>query len=88
MARTNPERGDFGLPSRIVESEQVVGIFDLVDYTGLDSNRDLVQAVKFMELELEMNLSAEFFWDERAMGGGRRRKQTTYCFDRQGTDMW
>ena len=74
MARTNPERGDFGLPSRIVESEQVVGIFDLVDYTGLDSNRDLVQAVKFMELELQMNLSDEFFWDERAMGG--KEKET------------
>ena len=30
-----PERGDFGLPKKIREKDQVVAIFDLVEYTGL-----------------------------------------------------
>ncbi len=52
-----PERGDFGLPKKIREKDQVVAIFDLVEYTGLDSNKDLVQAVRMLETELNFSIS-------------------------------
>ena len=68
------ERGDFGYPKRLIKRRQVVGIFDFVDYTGLDSNRDLVEAVSMLENELKMELSEKFYWDDRTVGG--REKET------------
>ena len=49
MARDIDRKGDFGLPRRLFESEQVVGIYDLVGFTQLPSNKDLVQAVSMLE---------------------------------------
>ena len=69
-----PERGDFGYPYKKHSKKQVVGIFDLVGFTALDSNRDLVQAVSTLEIELDMALSTEFYWGDRAVGG--REKET------------
>ncbi len=69
-----PERGDFGLPKKIREKNQVVAIFDLVEYIGLDSNKDLVQAVRMLETELNFSISERFFWDDRSTG--QREKDT------------
>lgn len=69
MGTTAKDVGDFGLSKRLREREQVVAIYDLVDYTGLDSNRDLVQAVKMLETELQLHLTPVFHWDERTVGG-------------------
>ena len=68
------ERGDFGFPQKKHVKRQVVGIFDLVEFTELDSNKDLVQAVSMLQNELEMSLTPEFFWGDRAVGG--REKET------------
>ena len=68
------ERGDFGFPQKKHVKRQVVGIFDLVEFAELDSNKDLVQAVSMLQNELEMSLTPEFFWGDRAVGG--REKET------------
>ena len=68
MARDMDKKGDFGLPRRRFESEQVVGIYDLVGFTQLPSNKDLVQAVSMLETELELKLSTEFYWGEVDQG--------------------
>ena len=64
MARDMDKKGDFGLPRRRFEGEQVVGIYDLVGFTQLPSNKDLVQAVSMLETELELRLSGNFYWGE------------------------
>lgn len=69
-----PERGDFGLPKKMREKDQVVAIFDLVEYTGLGSNKDLVQAVRMLETELNLSISGRYFWDDRSTG--QREKDT------------
>ena len=64
MAQDLDRKSDFGLPRRLFESEQVVGIYDLVGFTQLPSNKDLVQAVSMLETELKLTLSDEFYWGE------------------------
>ena len=64
MARDMDKKGDFGLPRRRFECDQVVGIYDLVGFTELPSNKDLVQAVSMLETELELKLSDNFYWGE------------------------
>lgn len=57
--------GDFGLPRRPIARSQVVGIFDLVGFTNLDSNKDLLHAVRTMETQLELVFEREeFFWGD------------------------
>ena len=72
MGTTAKDVGDFGLSKRWREREQIVGIYDLVGYTDLDSNRDLMQAVKMLETALHLHLSPTFHWDERAVGGDEK----------------
>ena len=55
------EAKDFGFPQRMHSKRQVVGIFNLVELTALNSNRDLIQAVSTLEIELDMALSTEFY---------------------------
>ena len=69
---TAAKLGDFGLSNRLRERTQIVGIYDLVGYTRLDSNRDLVQAVRMLETELQLHLSPDFRWDERKHGGDEK----------------
>ena len=64
MARDMDKKGDFGLPRRRFECDQVVGIYDLVGFTELPSNKDLVQAVSMLETELELKLSNNYYWGE------------------------
>jgi len=72
MGTSARDVGDFGRTKRLREREQVVGIYDLVDYTSLDSNRDLVQAVTMLETELKLHLTPVFHWDERKLGGDEK----------------
>lgn len=65
----NNDVGDFGLPRRPITRKQVVGIFDLVGFTDLASNKDLNHAVQTMESELTYVLNEEYNWDERTRGG-------------------
>ena len=58
------KKGDFGLPRQSIEYNQVVGIYDLVGFTQLPSNKDLVQAVTMLETELRLELSDDFYWGE------------------------
>ena len=69
MPKAPAEIGDFGLPKRPQSREQVVGIYDLVSFTDLPSNKQLLEAVRMIEIQLELTLDPEFYWDERARGG-------------------
>ena len=63
------ERGDFGLPRRAVSRNQIVGIFDLVGFTDLSSNRELVNAVRTMETQLELTLEPLYYWGDTTKDG-------------------
>lgn len=70
MARKPPSadadfKGDFGWVKRAIPKEQVVAIFDLVGFTTLDSNKDLVSAVRAMETGIELALGDTYYWGER-----------------------
>lgn len=60
--------GDFGLPRRPVKRTQVVGIFDLVGFTDLDSNKELYHAVRILEDELTDRFDEHYYWDDRTKG--------------------
>lgn len=70
MAKTTRTFGDFGFKRDPGRKNQVVGIFDLVGFTRLDSNRDLVQAVGSMETSIRLFLSEEFWWGETSKSSG------------------
>ena len=72
MTTRGDTKGDFGHTHRPVERTQVAGIYDLVGFTDLASNRDLVQAVSMLENELKFNLNPVFFWDERYRTGDEK----------------
>ena len=54
-------KGDFGANKKAVTKNQVVGIFDLVGFSRLDSNKDLVSAVRAMETNIELALGDEYY---------------------------
>lgn len=56
--------GDFGYPKRLVEKEQIIGIYDLVGFTQIDSNKGLVTAVRAMQTAMELVLKDIFFYGE------------------------
>ena len=61
--------GDFGKRKRIVNKTQIVGIYDLVGFSSLDSNRELVSTVKIMETQIELVLSPRFTWGATTIEG-------------------
>ncbi len=61
---TTPTSGDFGLPSKLVQRDQIIGIFDLVDFTSLESNRDLVEAVQALDTAIKLILEDKFHFGE------------------------
>lgn len=69
MPRIPSDKGDFGIPRQMFFKTQIVGIYDLVGFTDLASNRDLVNAVRMIEAELNMKLSEEYYWGDRTRGG-------------------
>lgn len=73
MSKVLKSTGDFGFPSKMHYKTQIVGIYDLVGYTDLTSNRDLVNAVRSMETELELKLSEEYWWGDKQKGGGKEK---------------
>jgi len=65
-----PIIGDFGWRRTYVRREQVVGIFDLVGFTDIESNKGLFAAVRSMETQIEMEIGEEdYSWDDRERGG-------------------
>ena len=57
--------GDFGVPRRQISRTQVVAIFDLVGFTDLESNKELLHAVKRMETQIELVLDHEpYYWGD------------------------
>ena len=62
-------KGDFGWVKRAITKNQVVGIFDLVGFSALDSNKDLVSAVRAMETSIELSLGDEYYWAEKDREG-------------------
>lgn len=76
MSKVPGEKGDFGLPKRPISRNQIVGIYDLVGYTELSSNKELIEAVRTMETQLELTLEPEFWWDERTKGGVEKPTNT------------
>ncbi len=63
-------KGDFGHVRTQIRKEQVVGIFDLVGFTDLESNDGLLAAVKSMETQISLAIGREdYAWDERERGG-------------------
>ena len=69
MPKRAADRGDFGLPRTQSRRDQVIGIFDLVGFTDLQSNKELVTTVTTMEKQLALALEPEYWWDERTRGG-------------------
>lgn len=61
--------GDFGKRKRIVNKTQIVGIYDLVGFSSLNSNRELVSTVKIMETQIELVLSPRFTWGATTIEG-------------------
>jgi len=61
---TTPKTGDFGLPGKLVQKDQIIGIFDLVDFTSLESNRDLVEAVQGLDTAIKLILEDKFYFGE------------------------
>jgi len=55
---------DFGFPAKKVEKEQIVGVFDLVGFTSMGSNKALVRAVDVLETEMGLILGPHFHWGE------------------------
>ena len=62
-------KGDFGFNRRAVSRDQVVGIFDLVGFSKVESNKDLVSAVRAMQTSIELALGDDYWWAERDTGG-------------------
>ena len=63
-------KGDFGHVRTHIRKEQVVGVFDLVGFTDLNSNDGLLAAVKSMETQISLVIGREdYAWDERERGG-------------------
>ncbi|MCH9052984.1 MAG: adenylate/guanylate cyclase domain-containing protein [Proteobacteria bacterium] len=63
-------KGDFGNVRTHIRREEVVGIFDLVGFTDIDSNDGLLAAVKSMETQISLVIGREdYAWDERERGG-------------------
>ena len=62
-------KGDFGFNRRAVTRNQVVGIFDLVGFSKVDSNKDLVSAVRAMETSIELALGDGYWWADRDTQG-------------------
>ena len=62
-------KGDFGFNRKAVTRSQVVGIFDLVGFSKVESNKDLVLAVRAMETSIELAFDGEYWWAERDTGG-------------------
>ena len=65
-------KGDFGFNRRAVTKSQVVGIFDLVGFSKVESNNDLVSAVRAMETSIEIalvDLGDDYWWAERTTAG-------------------
>lgn len=63
-------KGDFGHVRTQIRREEVVGIFDLVGFTDIDSNDGLLAAVKSMETQISLVIGREdYAWDERERGG-------------------
>lgn len=60
--------GDFGYSKKSISENQIVGIYDLVGFTTLDSNDELVTAVRTMEGQLELKLK-KYYWDEKTTKG-------------------
>jgi len=56
--------GDFGYPLKLHQKDQVVGIFDLVGFTQIGSNKGLLHAVKTMQTAMEVVLTEYFHWGE------------------------
>lgn len=70
-------RGDFGNVRTHIRREEVVGIFDLVGFTDIDSNDGLLAAVKSMETQISLVIGREdYAWDERERGGFCLRGKT------------
>jgi len=69
MSRSPVEIGDFGLTSKPISRTQVVAVYDLVGFTQLLSNVDLVTAISLMETQIKLTLSPLYYWDERTRGG-------------------
>ena len=62
-------KGDFGWNKRPLAKNQVVGIFDLVGFSALDTNKDLVSAVRAMEISIELSLGDVYYWAEKDREG-------------------
>jgi len=59
--------GDFGYPKRLIEKEQIVGIYDLVGFTKINSNKGLVTSVRAMQTAMELVLKDNFYYGELRM---------------------
>lgn len=62
------DKGDFGLPRRQELRNQIVAIYDLVGFTSLKSNKELLGAVREIEHELQVDLWNDYEWDEKMKG--------------------
>ena len=62
-------KGDFGFNRKAVTRNQVVGIFDLVGFSKVESNKDLVSAVRAMETGIELALGDDYWWADRDTEG-------------------
>ncbi len=62
-------KGDFGFNRKAVRRDQVVGIFDLVGFSKVESNKDLVSAVRAMETGIELALGDDYWWADRDTEG-------------------
>ena len=71
-----PIQGDFGYIQTQRRRQQVVGIFDLVGFTDLESNDELLSAVRAMETQIGLEIEREdYAWDDRERGGSALEKQ-------------
>ena len=77
MAARKQDRGDFGLPRRAISRPHVVGIYDLVGFTDLESNDELLNAVRTMQTQLELVFEREeFYWGDIDRHGYEKETNT------------
>lgn len=69
MGKNPKTKSDFGYPRRSRKRNNIVGIFDLAGFTSLESNEDLVQAVRTLETQIEFVFDSDYWRDERQRGG-------------------